>query len=76
MRTGSRALPPGPRPVQAPKSQPSPWRDLRDDAGHLYGRINRRESLLELKKNRRTVYLNLITLELFDEKGSSTHDKR
>ena len=63
MRTGSRAT----RPLQAPKIQPPLWKELRDERGHLYGRINQREWLIELKRQQRVVRFDLRTGEPFDE---------
>jgi hypothetical protein len=35
------------------------WRNLRDEQGVLYGRVNRVQMLLELRRNQKTVTFNL-----------------
>jgi hypothetical protein len=35
------------------------WRNLRDDQGRLYGRVNRVMLLLEIRRNQKTVTFDL-----------------
>jgi hypothetical protein len=35
------------------------WRNLRDEQGRLYGRVNRVQMLLELRRNQKTVTFDL-----------------
>jgi hypothetical protein len=41
------------------KKPPPGWDDLRDDAGHLYGRIDSKRLLLEVSHNKRTATFDL-----------------
>jgi hypothetical protein len=46
---------------QPPAQQPGDpnWRNLRDEQGRLYGRVNRVQMLLELRRNQKTVTFDL-----------------
>jgi len=49
-----------------PKPQPDPqdkdWRNLRDQSGRLYGRVNRVQMLLEIRQHNRTMVIDLKTV--------------
>ena len=48
------------------------WRNLRDDKGRLYGRVNRQTMLLEIRSHQQTMTFDL--KELIETRQSETKD--
>jgi hypothetical protein len=51
------------------------WRNLRDEEGRLYGRVNRTLMLLELRRNQKTVTFDLRVLISIQEKRDIVDNK-
>lgn len=60
---------------QEPVENDPNWRNLRDEQGRLYGRVNRVRALLEIRRNQKTITFDLIELIQIQEKHDIVNDK-
>jgi hypothetical protein len=62
--------------IKLPAAPSDPeWRNLRDEQGRLYGRVNRTRMLLELRRNQKTVTFDLRVYIAISEKSDTVENK-
>lgn len=63
------------KPPGIPVASDPNWRNLRDEEGRLYGRVNRTLMLLELRRNQKTITFDLSELIQIQQKRDIVNDK-
>jgi hypothetical protein len=63
------------KPPQQPVASDPNWRNLRDEDGRLYGRVNRVRMILEIRRNQKTITFDLSELIVVQEKRDIVDSK-